>query len=106
MDVAETSNQHIETTELYITIGDADIVVYICIIIDELFRAIGATVDIGYVDTVEMSNVNIKMGEPDIAIWVIDETSERYIVAWSAYIVYIDDVKWSMACLHRWNRVQ
>ena len=42
--------------------------VYLCIIIEDLFRAIGATVDIGYVETVKTSNVNIKMGEPDIAI--------------------------------------
>ena len=72
MDAAETSNQHIETTKLYITIGDADIAVYLCIIIDELFRAISA----------ETSNVNIKTGEPDVAI---KETVE------TVYVIF-DDV--------------
>ena len=68
MDATETSNQHIETTELYITVGDTDIVACLCIITDDLFKTMGATVDIGYVDTIKTSNVNITVRESDVAL--------------------------------------
>ena len=75
MDAAKTSNQHIETTEIYITNCDADIVAYTGVIMGEHFRAIDDTKDIEYQQTAETSNVNIKMLDPDVAIREINKTS-------------------------------
>ena len=93
MDATETSNQHIETTELYITFGDTDdVFVYLCIVIDGLFRAIVVTVDIGYVATAETSKVNIETEEPDIAIGEASETS---------YVIF-DDILFGRLGAMRW----
>ena len=74
MDTRKTSYQHIKTSEPYETIGDSGIVGYFSIITDECIRTIGDTLFIKHVGTVETSNVNIKMVDPDIAIKNKNET--------------------------------
>ena len=52
-----------------------DILVYLCIITEELFEAICDTADIVYVNTAETPNVSIETEEPDIANGEAVETS-------------------------------
>ena len=80
VDAAKTSNQHINTTELYITNGDADIFVYIGVIKKVRFRAIDDTRDIEYPQTAETSNANIETREPDIIIGDTVYDLHEYIV--------------------------
>ena len=67
-DAEKTSYQNIKTSELYLTIGDTDILV--CAVMDE---------HISYVDALKTWNVRIKALDPDSTIEKKGETSNDVV---------------------------
>ena len=80
VDTPETSYSDVKTSELYSTIGDTEIFVYVSIIMEELFETIGDVLFIEYLATLEASSVYFKMDDPDIAIGKTEETSYNIVV--------------------------
>ena len=75
VDTRKTSYLDVKTSELYDTIGDTDISVYVGIITEELSETICETECIDYLDAPKASNANTETSEFDKTIGKTEETS-------------------------------